>query len=412
MSVRQRGAAFLAVCGLAIASLFVFGGVAAAQSPKAKGANRSAKLGDQINQNTLAIVSGNINGAYLMLAYDLSAVLDDGDELRVLPVIGKGGGQNLRDVRFLKGVDLGITQTNILNSFRRTNEIGSIDDKIVYIAKLYNEEMHLVVRSDSPVKSIEDLRGKKVNFSDIGSGTQYSTRDIFNKLGIPVEEVNMGQADAFEALKRGEIAATILIAGKPTGSMVKIKQSEGFRFVPVAFSKPLQADYLPAVLTGEEYPGMIEKGQSVETIAVGAVLIAYNWPKNTDRYRRIEKFVEAFFPRLAEFQKPPRHPKWRETNLATVLPGWQRFEAAEEWLRRNREQPAAGAPASSPGRVMARDPAREQPARETQREAPQSREAARDVLRNPPRNVSDLSPEQREQLFQEFLKWSQTRGQR
>lgn len=410
MSVRQRGAAFLAVCGLAIASLFVISG-AAAQSPKLKGANRTVKLGDQINQNTLAIVSGNINGAYLMLAYDLSAVLDDGDELRILPVIGKGGGQNLRDVRFLKGVDLGITQTNILNSFRRTNEIGNIDDKIVYIAKLYNEEMHLVVRSDSPVQSIEDLRGKKVNFSDIGSGTQHSTRDIFTKLGIPVEEVNMGQADAFEAMKRGEIAATILIAGKPTGSMVKLKKAEGFRFVPVAFSKPLHADYLPAVLTSDEYPGMIEKGQSVETVAVGAVLIAYNWPKNTDRYRRIEKFVEAFFPRLAEFQKPPRHPKWRETNLATVLPGWQRFEGAEEWLRRNREQPVAAAPAP-PGRVMAREPAREPPARETQREAPQNREAARDVLRNPPRSVSDLSPEQREQLFQDFLKWSQTRGQR
>ncbi len=412
MSARQRGLAFLAACGIAIASFFVFGDLAAAQSStKTKGVNRIVKLGDQINQNTLTIVSGNINGAYLMLAYDLSAVLDDGDELRILPVIGKGGGQNLRDVRFLKGVDLGITQTNILNSFRRTNEIGNIDDKVVYIAKLYNEEMHLVVRSDSPVKSIEDLRGKKVNFSDIGSGTQYSTRDIFAKLGIPVEEVNMGQADGFEALKRGEIAATILIAGKPTGSMVKIKQSEGFRFVPVAFSKPLQNDYLPAVLTSEEYPGMIEKGQSVETIAVGAVLIAYNWPKNTDRYRRIEKFVEAFFPRLAEFQKPPRHPKWRETNLATVLPGWQRFEGAEEWLRRNREQPAAGAPAAS-GRIMAREPSREPPARETQRETPQNREAARDVLRNPPRSVSDLSPEQREQLFQDFLKWSQTRGQR
>lgn len=406
MSVRQRSAAALAACGFAAACFFVIGGVAAAQSAKtqSKSVHRLSRLGDQINQNTLAIVSGNVNGAYLMLAYDLSAVLDDGDELRILPVIGKGGGQNLRDVRFLKGVDLGITQTNILNSFRRTNEIGNIDDKIVYIAKLYNEEMHLVVRSDSPVKSIEDLRGKKVNFSDIGSGTQYSTRDIFSKLGIPVEEVNMGQADGFEALKRGEIAATILIAGKPTGSMVKIKQSEGFRFVPVAFSKPLQADYLPAVLTSDEYPGMIDKGQSVETIAVGAVLIAYNWPKNTDRYRRIEKFVEAFFPRLAEFQKPPRHPKWRETNLATVVPGWQRFEAAEEWLRRNRPQPVAAAPS----RVMARDAA---PAREAQREAPQRRESAPEP-RNQPRSASDLSPEQREQLFQEFLKWSQSRGQR
>jgi len=40
-----------------------------------------------------------------------------------------------------------------------------------------------------------------------------------------------------------------------------------------------------------------------------------------------------------EFQKAPRHPKWREANLAAVLPGWKRFEGAEEWLR-NRDKTA------------------------------------------------------------------------
>ena len=187
------------------------------------------QLGDQINQNTIALVSGNLNATYLSIAYDLSAVLDDGDNLRILPVIGKGGGQNIRDVRFLKGIDLGITQSNLLNAFRRSNEIGNIDDKVVYIAKLYNEEMHLVVRADSGITSIEQLEGKRVNFSDIGSGTQLSTRDIFERLGIKPIEVNMGQADAAEALKRGEIAATILIAGKPTGSNTKLKTTDGFK---------------------------------------------------------------------------------------------------------------------------------------------------------------------------------------
>ena len=278
-------------------------------------------LGERINSNTIAVISGNLNATYVTIAYDMSAVLDDGDDFRVLPVIGKGGGQNIKDVRFLKGVDLGITQSNLLGYYKRTNEIGPIDDKIVYIAKLFNEEMHLIVRADSGITSLADLAGKKVNFSDIGSGTQLSTRDIFERLGIKPEEVNMGQADAFEALKKGEIAATILIAGKPAGSMAKLKAADGFRILPVAFDKPLQTDYLPATLTSEDYPGLIAPGEKVETVAVGAVLIAFNWPKGTDRYRRIQKFVDAFFPRLAEFQKAPRHPKWREANLARDLAG-------------------------------------------------------------------------------------------
>jgi len=339
-------------------------------------------IGERLNSNTIAIVSGNLNATYVTIAYDLSAVLDDGDQFRVLPVIGKGGGQNIKDVRFLKGVDLGITQSNLLPYFKRTNEIGQIDDKIVYIAKLFNEEMHLIVRADSPVKSLHDLAGQKVNFSDEGSGTQLSTRDIFEKLGIKPVEVNMGQGYAFEALKRNEIAATILIAGKPTGAMAKLKAAEGFRILPVAFDKPLQNDYLPATLTHDDYPGLIAQGEKVETLAVSAVMIAFNWPKGTERYRRIQNFVDHFFPRLADFQKPPRHPKWREANLAAVIPGWKRFEGAEEWLR-NRDKMA-----------------------NTEREQFGAFLAQR-VSKN-----AALSSEERDRLFQEFLAWSKARERR
>jgi hypothetical protein len=192
----------------------------------------------------------------------------------------------------------------------------------------------------------------------------------------------MGQGDAFEALKRGEIAATVLIAGKPAGSMAKLKTQEGFRILPVAFDKPLQADYLPATLTVEDYPGLIAPGEKIETVAVGAVLIAFNWPKGTDRYRRIQNFVEQFFPKLAEFQKPPRHPKWREANLAAVLPGWKRFEGAEEWLRTR-------------GNLVQGD-----------------REQFDKFLTGRNARPAALAPQDRDRLFQEFLQWNKARGVR
>jgi len=341
-------------------------------------------LGEQINTNTIAIVSGDLSATYLTIAYDLSAVLDDGDNFRVLPVVGKGGGQNIRDVRYLKGVDLGITQSILLNTFRRTNELGPIDDKIVYIAKLFNEEMHLVVRADSGIRSVEQLAGRRVNFSDIGSGTQLSTRDIFNRLAIKVEEVNMGQGDALEALKSGKIAATVLIAGKPAAAMQQLRVQDGFRFLPIPFAKELQEEYLPVTLTNADYPSMIAANGEVDTIAVDVVLIAYNWPKSSDRYRRIAKFVDQFFPRLAELQKAPRHPKWRETNLAATLPGWTRFAGAEEWLAKNRPQSA----------VQARNQFNEFMA---------TRGGAASAA---------ISAADRERLFEDFLRWSQERDRR
>ena len=290
---------------------------------------------EQPNENTIGLISGSPNSddTYLQIAYDLADVLNDGDNLRILPIAGIGGPRNIRDVRYLKGIDIGLTQTSILNNFRRSNErMGQTDDKIVYIAKLFTEEVHLVARAN--VTSIEQLRGLKVNLDAKGSGTSYSMRDVFKAVGIEIEEVSMSQAEAFEKVKNGEIAATVLIAGKPVRSMSKLNSADGLHFVPVPYPPQLLADYYPSTLTHDDYPDVIAAGQSVDTISVGAVLIAYNWQKkaNADRYRRVQRFVEAFFPKIAEFRKPPRHAKWREVNLATKLPGWSRFEAAQTWL--------------------------------------------------------------------------------
>jgi uncharacterized protein len=295
---------------------------------------------EQPNENTVGLISGSPNSddTYLRMAYDLAEVLNDGDNLRILPIAGIGGPRNIRDVRYVRGVDIGLTQTNILNSFRRSNErLGQVDNKIVYITKLFNEEVHLVARPN--ITSIEQLRGLKVNFDAKGSGTSYSMRDLFKTLDIQVEEVSLSQVEAIDKVKTGEIAATALIAGKPVRSMLSLARSDGLHLVPIPYPAPLISDYLPARFSHEDYPELILPDETVDTVAVGAVLIAYNWPKtNVDRYRRVQRFVEAFFPKIGEFQQPPRHPKWREVNITATLPGWTRFEAAQEWLDRQPTQ--------------------------------------------------------------------------
>ena len=305
---------------------------------------------EQPNENTIGLISGspNSNDTYLQIAFDLADVLNDADNLRILPIAGIGGPQNIRDVRYLRGVDIGLTQTSILNSYRRSNQqTGHFDDKIVYIAKLFNVEVHLVARSN--ITSIEQLRGRKVNIDANGSGTNYSMRDLFRTLGIDVEEVSMSQPEALEKVKSGEIAATALIAGKPVSSMLKLTRNDGLHFVPIPYTKQLNqldGDYLPASLTHDDYPELVGSDE-VDTVAVGAVLIAYDWPKtNIDRYRRVQRFIEAFFSKIGEFQKPPRHPKWREVNIAATLPGWNRFGAAQDWLDQHARQASADDQAS------------------------------------------------------------------
>jgi uncharacterized protein len=337
---------------------------------------------EQPNQNTVSIISGSpgSDATYLQVAYDLAAVLNDGENLRVLPVVGIGGPQNIRDVRALKGIDIGLTQTSILNSFRRSNRILGVpdDDKIAIVSKLFNLEAHLVVRSG--ITSIEQLRGQKVNLDEVGSGTNSTMRDVFQRLDIKIEEVNLVQSQALLKLKDGEIAATVLVAGKPAQSMSRLTRADGLAFLPIPYNAALSTDFLPAELTHEDYPDMIPEGQSIKTVADSAVLIAYNWPKDSDRYRRVETFVNAFFSKIAEFQKPPHHAKWREVNLNSSVEGWNRLEPAQKWLD-NHFNTAT------------------------------NEERARFQAYVNSRRVSELS-QPSEALFQEFLQWKRARQAR
>src|SRR5918998_2103726 len=103
------------------------------------------------------------------------------------------------------------------------------------------------------------------------------------KSGLRVREVNMGQADAIEKMKSGEVAATIYVAGKPGPAFVRAPRDLGFHFLPVAYGPAFEENYYPAVMDAKDYPGLIPEGQSLETIAVGAILIAYNWPEKSMR---------------------------------------------------------------------------------------------------------------------------------
>jgi TRAP-type uncharacterized transport system substrate-binding protein len=337
---------------------------------------------EQINENTVGIVSGSpsADDTYLQIANDMAAVLNDSDRLRILPIVGIGGPQNIRDVRYLKGVDIGLTQLSVLNSFRSSNQLlGKYDDKIVYIAKLFNEEVHLIAGRD--ITSIEQLSGRKVNIDEVRSGTSQTMRDVFKRLNMKIEEVNVPQGQALEMLKAGDIVATAYVSGKSAKLISNLKFERGLHFVPIPFPKDIATEYLPADLTHEDYPDLIPAGQTIQTIADEVILIGFNWPKNTERYARVQKFVEVFFSKVEDFRKAPYHPKWRETNLHVNIIGWKRFEPAEEWLALNKPTDVGTLQADF-------------------RRFASSRESAQG---------GPISQARADELFQEFLKWRQSR---
>src|SRR4029450_9301701 len=68
----------------------------------------------RLNESVVTIMAGSASGTDLAIVQDIADVLNDSAQLRVLPIFGKGPEQNIKDVLFLRGVDMGITQANIL----------------------------------------------------------------------------------------------------------------------------------------------------------------------------------------------------------------------------------------------------------------------------------------------------------
>jgi TRAP transporter TAXI family solute receptor len=249
----------------------------------------------------------------------------------VLPIVGKGAAQSVKDVMFLKGVDMGITQANIIKYFARSGELGAnLVDKIVYVAKLFTEEVHIIVRSD--VTDVKQLNGKIVNFGEEGSGTDITARLVLDALGVNVQKLHLSDPEAIEKLKSGEIAAVIVMAGKPAPELAPLKGAEGLKFLRIPYAKELEDAYYPAILTHDDYPELISAGESVDTVSVCTVLVAFNWSGDNIRYKRVAKFVDAFFSKFDAFLQPTSNPKWREVNFAATLEGWHRSPASQAWI--------------------------------------------------------------------------------
>ena len=294
-------------------------------------------------QGAIGVIAGGIDGTYLRVASDLSAVLDTGGSLRVVPMIGKGSVQNLYDLRYLHGVDIAIVQSDALAYLRQDPKNADVTDAIRYVTKLYNEEFHILAAKD--VQSIQDLKGRRVNTDLAGSGTGMTAEIVFKTLGIGVEESHLGQDDALAALASGKLDAAIFVVGKPAKLFTSAAADKGLHFIAVPQTPALLATYLPAQIGHEDYPALIPDGATVDTLAVGAVMAIYNMPAGSDRYRLAASFVDGFFGSFDKFLVPPRHPKWHEVNLAADLPGWQRFDPATDWLRRRGKTPSAQADA-------------------------------------------------------------------
>lgn len=293
------------------------------------------------NAITVSIVVSGLTCTCARFAEDIRNVVNDlrPGGIRVLPILGVGGFQNIKDVLFLRGVDMAVVDQDNLKLLKKTDPqlYANLEQRVLYITKLYNAEFHVLAREE--IKSLADLKGKKVNFNLKNSQSEVTADNVFDMLKIDAVRFNYDNDEALAKVISGELSAMIAVTGAPQSAFAKVKKEDGLHLLPIDEAslpgydlKPVFDEYLPAEFNSQLYPNLIAPGETVPTIANRALLAVYNWPEDSERYRKLARFVDVFFSKIEKFHEKSRHPKWKEINLAADVPGWIRFKPARQWL--------------------------------------------------------------------------------
>ncbi len=374
---------------LQLSLLLLVGTVAASGAQAPQGTRVQQRLAAQQqhalrsahNELTLLVVTGHRRHSYIGMVADMAGMLSGDGEIRLVPIAGGGGPDNLKDLLYLRGADMAVVPSNVLLNDKAGEALGgNLQSRLAYVTPLYGEEVHVLAGRN--VDSIEALNGSKVAVPIADGNALFTAADVFQRLGIKAEIVQMDPVSAMDQVKSGDVAAVLLVGGKPLSLVSGLPKDGSFRLLGLRSVLASDAGYAPAVLRAEDYPTLIPPGAVVETISVGAILMTRSMRDNDESYGRVEKFAPLFFRGLTELAGPPRHPKWGDVNLGAVLPGWTRFAPAQQWLDNAKTQQAAWL-----------------------------QKSFEEFLRMNATGVVPLSSAQRQRLFDEFVDWTRKPAQ-
>ncbi len=237
--------------------------------------------GDQSSaKKFLNIGTGGTAGTYYPIGGAMAEILNS--NIKGMNASAQSTGASVANINMLKdgSIDMAIVQNDI--TYYAVNGTEMFKDKAVTnlrgIATLYPETCQFVTLDKSGIKSIADLKGKRVAVGAAGSGAEANARQILEAYGITYNDIDaqyLSFAEGASALKDGNVDAAFLTAGFPTASVQDISSQNKIRLLPVDSAK---ADaliakypfYTKTVVPAGTYAGFDE---DVSTVSVMAMLV-------------------------------------------------------------------------------------------------------------------------------------------
>ena len=249
-------------------------------------------------------------------------------------------------MRFEPGVKLALVQSDVYQAYIDMANAGNPDAgtairPLRLIMPLYDEEIHFVVRADSPLKNINEIKDKVISVGLIGSGTAQSAttlyRLMFNQTIPEQNTVHLSNEDALAALIVKKIDVAVVVAGQPAKLFTEMNPDllSQIRVLSVDPNAPETArakqTYFPAVLRQSSYPNWLK--EDIPTWTIKAFLVTYDYGLR-DTVGTLNRFADSLCENFDILQEKG-HPKWKQVKLElpALSKGWQYYPPIERHLR-------------------------------------------------------------------------------
>ena len=249
----------------------------------------------------LTMGTGGESGTYFAVGGVLANVLNEKnpDIMNVNVVSTGGSGDNLQNMA--AGVyQLATVQSDVMtyafNGTRSFEQTGKVPN-VRILAGLYAETVQIVT-TNPDIKTVEDLKGKKVCVGDVNSGTYFNATDVFKAYDMDIEKdvepIFQSFGASTESLKDGKIDAAFLCAGAPTTSVVDLGTAKSVYLVSIddAHMEKLLADcpfYAKYIIGKDVY----KTPEDCQTVTVKATLVADAAISDDVAYAIVKTIFEA-----------------------------------------------------------------------------------------------------------------------
>jgi TRAP transporter TAXI family solute receptor len=288
---------------------------------------------------TYKIVTASERGTYIQIGRDLARFVAPQASIQLEAMPSKGSADNVSRLRYDTDVKLAIVQSDVYQAFldyaaRGNVEAGDLIRPLRVVLPLYDEEIYFIVRADSPLQFVHEIRNLRINIGPLQSGTAMSASTLYRLMfNEPIPDKLVSTFTNEEALLKlstdKSVDVVVIVAGQPAKLLADMKPEakQLVRLLKVdtnnaAMRAGLQT-YVPATIRSASYPNWLD--QDVSGLAVKSYLVTYDYlyRGTIDHLTQFARSLCQNFPVL----QTEGHPKWRDVRLS--LPplgkGWMYY---------------------------------------------------------------------------------------